>query len=98
MVDFFKKVLQNKKYKLYLQSHSETRGNIFGVWRSWLAHLVWDQRVQCSSHCTPTKQRRMTEKVILLCFVRNPPRWSSVIPCLVGRQGLIHFSAVGCGG
>ena len=27
-----------------------------GVWRSWLAHLVWDQRVQCSSHCTPTKR------------------------------------------
>ena len=25
-----------------------------GVWRSWLAHLVWDQRVVCSSHITPT--------------------------------------------
>ena len=25
-----------------------------GVWRSWLAHLVWDQRVLCSSHSTPT--------------------------------------------
>ncbi len=28
---------------------------IIGVWRSWLAHLVWDQRVLCSSHSTPTK-------------------------------------------
>lgn len=28
----------------------------FGVWRSWLAHLVWDQRVLCSSHSTPTKE------------------------------------------
>ena len=27
---------------------------IIGVWRSWLAHLVWDQRVLCSSHSTPT--------------------------------------------
>ena len=27
---------------------------IIGVWRSWLAHLVWDQRVVCSSHITPT--------------------------------------------
>ena len=27
-----------------------------GVWRSWLAHLVWDQRVLCSSHSTPTKE------------------------------------------
>ena len=30
------------------------KGNIIGVWRSWLAHLVWDQRVLCSSHSTPT--------------------------------------------
>lgn len=29
-------------------------GKEFGVWRSWLAHLVWDQRVLCSSHSTPT--------------------------------------------
>ena len=33
---------------------SPIRGN--GVWRSWLAHLVWDQRVLCSSHSTPTKK------------------------------------------
>ena len=26
------------------------------MWRSWLAHLVWDQRVLCSSHSTPTKE------------------------------------------
>ena len=25
-----------------------------GVWRSWLAHLLWEQRVVCSSHITPT--------------------------------------------
>ena len=29
-----------------------------GVWRSWLAHLVWDQRVLCSSHSTPTFKKR----------------------------------------
>lgn len=28
---------------------------VIGVWRSWLAHLVWDQRVLCSSHSTPTE-------------------------------------------
>ena len=27
------------------------------MWRSWLAHLVWDQRVLCSSHSTPTKRQ-----------------------------------------
>ena len=27
------------------------------MWRSWLAHLVWDQRVLCSSHSTPTSER-----------------------------------------
>ncbi len=26
----------------------------FGVWRSLVAHLVWDQRVQGSNPCTPT--------------------------------------------
>ena len=35
---------------------------IIGVWRSWLAHLVWDQRVLCSSHSTPT-----TEQLIFNC-------------------------------
>ena len=29
-----------------------------GVWRSWLAHLVWDQRVLCSSHSTPTFKKK----------------------------------------
>ena len=37
-----------------------------GVWRSWLAHLVWDQRVQCSSHCTLTK--RMIFGSSFFCF------------------------------
>ena len=26
----------------------------FGVWRSLVAHLVWDQGVQGSNPCTPT--------------------------------------------
>lgn len=30
-----------------------------GVWRSWLARLVWDQKVLCSSHSTPTKTNPM---------------------------------------
>ena len=29
--------------------------NVFGVWRSPVAHLVWDQGVQGSNPCTPTK-------------------------------------------
>ena len=33
-----------------------------GVWRSWLAHLVWDQRVLCSSHSTPTKRVTKSRK------------------------------------
>ena len=28
------------------------------MWRSWLAHLVWDQRVLCSSHSTPTRRKQ----------------------------------------
>ena len=27
-----------------------------GVWRSLVAHLVWDQGVQGSNPCTPTKK------------------------------------------
>ncbi len=40
---------------------SPIRGN--GVWRSWLAHLVWDQRVLCSSHSTPTKKRDVFQRL-----------------------------------
>jgi hypothetical protein len=28
--------------------------SLFGVWRSLVAHLVWDQGVQGSNPCTPT--------------------------------------------
>lgn len=35
----------------------KSEGLFIGVWRSWLAHLVWDQRVLCSSHSTPTYER-----------------------------------------
>ena len=43
---------------------------IIGVWRSWLAHLVWDQRVLCSSHSTPTKiqSNYLNFKWLLFCF------------------------------
>ena len=27
------------------------------MWRSWLAHLLWEQGVPCSSHGTPTRKR-----------------------------------------
>ena len=50
---FFKKVLHFYFLCLYLQSQMKGKP-IIGVWRSWLAHLVWDQRVLCSSHSTPT--------------------------------------------
>ena len=40
-------------FAVYLQSQMRE----LGVWRSWLAHLVWDQRVLCSSHSTPTKEQ-----------------------------------------
>ena len=40
-------------FAVYLQSQMRE----LGVWRSWLAHLVWDQRVLCSSHSTPTKRQ-----------------------------------------
>ncbi len=47
------KILRISKSGVSLQSHLRE----LGVWRSWLAHLVWDQRVLCSSHSTPTKER-----------------------------------------
>ena len=40
-------------FAVYLQSQMRE----LGVWRSWLAHRVWDQRVLCSSHSTPTKRQ-----------------------------------------
>ena len=38
-----------------IESSSLSLGtSIFGVWRSPVAHLVWDQGVQGSNPCTPT--------------------------------------------
>jgi hypothetical protein len=35
-----------------------------GVWRSLVAHLVWDQGVQGSNPCTPTKKHQGTAAFI----------------------------------
>ncbi len=40
-----------------------------GVWRSWLAHLVWDQRVLCSSHSTPTEKEDNHRDCPLFVFI-----------------------------
>ena len=40
-----------------------------GVWRSWLAHLVWDQRVLCSSHSTPTKKRLKSQSLLFFVYL-----------------------------
>ena len=45
------------------------RETIIGVWRSWLAHLVWDQRVLCSSHSTPTRTQSNYLKFKWLLFL-----------------------------
>ena len=58
--DFFCKKVWRLKYFSYL-CNPKRKGNIIGVWRSWLAHLVWDQRVLCSSHSTPTKSKATTQ-------------------------------------
>ncbi len=52
---YSQKIFEIKKICVYLQSNSKEKE--FGVWRSWLAHLVWDQRVLCSSHSTPTQKK-----------------------------------------
>ena len=54
---------------------------IIGVWRSWLAHLVWDQRVLCSSHSTPTKRDDFNGH-LFFCFILSVARNALVINCL----------------
>ncbi len=34
-----------------------TFASAFGMWRSWLAHLLWEQGVLRSSRSIPTKER-----------------------------------------
>ena len=51
------------------------------MWRSWLAHLVWDQRVVCSSHITPT---RVILPFLFLIFASMTRILSStVVRCLL---------------
>jgi hypothetical protein len=38
-----------------------------GVWRSLVAHLVWDQGVQGSNPCTPTKKLQGTAAIKCFC-------------------------------
>ena len=61
-----------------------------GVWRSWLAHLVWDQRVLCSSHSTPTKGNYLMV-VAFFCITLEPSTKSGVF--VDGRPetcGVVH--------
>ena len=51
---------------MYLCSPIQT----IGVWRSWLAHLVWDQRVLCSSHSTPTSSKANVLRMFAFLFMR----------------------------
>ena len=89
--------MESRKLGVYLQSHSEERfcnrdlrrkseGLFIGVWRSWLAHLVWDQRVLCSSHSTPTVER-MIHRESSAFFSSLPPGTPnlSTIICLRER-------------
>ncbi len=48
-----------------------------GVWRSWLAHLVWDQRVLCSSHSTPTKKETISRLFFLSGYEVTPSRFAT---------------------
>ena len=49
------KVVSRKSHKLQIVGSTPTPATNFGVWRSLVAHLVWDQGVQGSNPCTPTK-------------------------------------------
>ena len=40
-----------------------------GVWRSWLAHLLWEQRVVGSSPITPTISGIFVQQLNLCCTV-----------------------------
>ena len=56
-----------------------------GVWRSWLAHLVWDQRVESSSLFTPTKKNAGRRPCVLIhrgAFPSSSPRRCAPNPCL----------------
>src|SRR5450830_465225 len=48
---------------------------VFGVWRSPVAHLVWDQGVQGSNPCTPTKiDQTKVETCFCLGIEKSPGR------------------------
>ena len=61
---------------------------IIGVWRSWLAHLVWDQRVLCSSHSTPTRKQLSIGSCFFLYIFD---------PASLGRAFPVHKNRHFCG-
>ena len=57
------KVVSRESHKLQIVG-STPATSIFGVWRSLVAHLVWDQGVQGSNPCTPTSlTKRQYDKI-----------------------------------
>jgi len=44
-----------QSHKLEIGGANPSPASSYGVWRSLVAHLVWDQGVQGSNPCTPTK-------------------------------------------
>ncbi len=59
-----------KKLKL-LQIMPYICTHIFGVWRSWLAHLLWEQGVEGSSPFTPTEYQAVTVSVAAFVFLAD---------------------------
>ena len=55
---------------------------LFGVWRSLVAHLVWDQGVQGSNPCTPTKNLSIKAYSLGSLFLRCPFK----LPAAIGGQ------------
>src|SRR5450830_1530100 len=64
---------------------------VFGVWRSPVAHLVWDQGVQGSNPCTPTKFVEKNPRVSTLGFFFSSVAHGVAVCSKKGAVGPFHL-------
>mgnify|MGYP004442696151 CR=1 FL=1 len=60
---------------------------VIGMWRSWLAHLVWDQGVLRSSRSIPTKKTSRLQNFEVFFLQINSKALPNLAKCYFQRFG-----------
>src|SRR5438270_13981564 len=63
---------------------------IFGAWRSRVAHLLWEQRVACSNHAAHTSRKEARRKTVL-ARIYQPSKSAMQSGRATSKRGVLEF-------